>query len=239
MFEKLAAGDLSEIWKAFSGDWAAGTGDEGAWVIDTKGTLPKIPGVPSAIVEKGRMPRIAYVTPVADREKLSSAWGRMEKAITNILKTVEEQGGPSIPMQEIDANTQDGLTFFKTAIQFSTKDARPVVGISDKNFYLSTSENFITEMEAALAAEGNAAEQKGSLTRINLLAAYELADYWLTLLAENADAVFENEYQRDDFNTNLPQFKSLVKALQDLKGISSHTRLEDGKARTSLHIETR
>ena len=143
MFDQMGANDLKEIWQALTTDWAQGTGDEGALIIDTKGTLPKVPAVPSTIIDKGRIPRFAYVTPVTDRAKMTTAWTRIEKSVANILKTVEELDGPPIPMQEIDDNTKEGVTYYTTAVQFSTRDARPVVGLTDKHFYLSTSQNFI------------------------------------------------------------------------------------------------
>ena len=77
--------------------------------------MPKVPEVPGAIIENGKIPRIAYVTPVIDRTKMTKAWTRIEKAITNILKTVKEMEGPEIPMQEIDDNTKDGITYYSTA----------------------------------------------------------------------------------------------------------------------------
>ena len=87
MFDELAAGDLKNIWEALTTDWAQGTGDEGALIIDTRGTLPRVPEVPGVIIEKGLIPRIAYVTPVTDREKISTAWksSRVQSAI--FLKT--------------------------------------------------------------------------------------------------------------------------------------------------------
>lgn len=236
MFDQMAAGDLKGIWSALTTDWAQGTGDEGAIIIDTKGTLPKVPEVPGAIIEKGLIPRIAYVTPVTDRAKMSSAWTKIEKSITNILKTVKEMDGPEIPMQEIDDNTKDGVTYYSTAIQFSTKDARPVVGMTDKHFFFSTSQNFIAELNAKLGA-GEAPVRKGSYTRFNLAAARGLAEYWVNLMKENADEIFDNEYQRDDFNENLPMVKKFLKGFEQLEEITAHTRKEDGETRTSIHFK--
>lgn len=236
MYEQMAAGDLKEIWGALTTDWTQGTGDEGALIIDTRGTLPKVPEVPGAIIEKGRIPRIAYVAPVTDRAKMKSAWTRIEKSITNILKTVKEMDGPEIPMQEIDDNTKDGITYYSTAIQFSTKDARPVVGMNDNHFFFSTSQKFIAELNAKIGAEG-APVRKGSYTRVNFSALRGLAEYWVTLLKENSDDIFENDFQKDDFNENLPLIEKAIKAFGQLEEMTSHTRKEGDEARSSIHFK--
>jgi len=236
MFDEMGAGDLKGIWGALSTDWAQGTGNEGAIIIDTKGTMPKVPEVPGAIIEKGLIPRIAYVTPMTDRAKMTSAWTKIEKSIVNILKTVKEMEGPEIPMQEIDDNTKDGVTYYSTAIQFSTKDARPVVGMTDTHFYFSTSQKFIAELSAKVGS-GDVPVRKGSYTRINLAAARGLAEDWVNLLKESADEVFTNEYQLDDFNENLPLVKKFLKGFEQLEEITTHTRMEGDEARTSVHVK--
>ena len=236
MFDELAAGDLKNIWEALTTDWAQGTGDEGALIIDTRGTLPRVPEVPGVIIEKGVIPRIAYVTPVTDRAKISMAWKKLEGSISNILKNLKEVQGTEIPMQEFDDNTKEGVTYFSTAIQFSTKDARPVVGLSDKHFYFSTSQKFIAEIDKNLIAGGEVPVRKGSYTRINFSAAREMAGYWVKLLKENSEEIFENEYMRDDFNENLPLVEKLLAAFAQFEDMTAHTRIENGESRSSIHF---
>ena len=235
MFEQLAAKDLAEIWQAISVDWAQGTGDEGAFVIDTKGTMPKIPEVPGVLVEKGRVPRITYVTPVADKAKLTQSWTRIEKAVTNILKTVKEQGGPEIPMQELIENEKDGVKSFFYPIPTTTTNARPIVAMTEKNFYLSTSQTAVAEMKAKLEGGGGPLRM-GSYTRVNFTVAKELAEFWVKLAKENADELFENDFQKDDFMENLPMIEKFIAAFGEMKDMTSHTRMEDGEARMSIHF---
>lgn len=235
MFEQLAAKDLAEIWQAISVDWAQGTGDEGAFVIDTKGTMPKIPEVPGVLVEKGRVPRITYVTPVADKAKLTQSWTRIEKAVTNILKTVKEQGGPEIPVQELIENEKDGVKSFFYPIPTTTNNARPIVAMTEKNFYLSTSQTAVAEMKAKLEGGGGPLRM-GSYTRVNFTVAKELAEFWVKLAKENADELFENDFQKDDFMENLPMIEKFIAAFGEMKDMTSHTRMEDGEARMSIHF---
>jgi len=116
MFSEVGASELSVIWEALSMDWSEGTGDEGALIIDTKGTLPTVPNIPASIIKEGRIPRIAYVTPVTNRAKMSSAWAKIEKSVEKILDNVSEVSGTPIPMQEINENTKEGMSYFNTGI---------------------------------------------------------------------------------------------------------------------------
>ena len=237
VFDSDLKKDLTDIWKAVSSDWADGTGNEGALVIDLKGTLPKIPGVPAPIIEKGLMPRIAYITPIKDREKLTGSWTRIEDALTNLLKAASKLGAPEIPMQEIDENNKDGITTFSTAIQFSTKDARPVVSLSDEHFYISSSQKLVVEIDAALKA-GKGPARKGSYGVINFSAVQKLATHWVDLVKANADTIFEDsEFAKDDFMENVPMIESAIKAFGELDDLTWHVRSEGGEVRTSIHFD--
>ena len=237
MFDQVVASDLRGIWEAVTTDWVQGTGDEGALIIDTRGTLPKVKDVPGVILENGRMPRIAYVTPVADRAKITRAWTRIEKAIINGLNIVKEMGGPEIPMQEINDNTKEGVTYYSTAIPFSTKDARPVIGLNDDLFFASTSQKFIAELNATLSAKKDAPARKGSYTRVNFTALTNHVDDWVALLKENMDEIFESDFEKEDFKENLPMIENALQALREFDEMTAHTRKEDGKARTSIHFK--
>lgn len=235
MFEKVAAKDLAEIWQAISVDWAQGTGDEGAIVIDTKGSMPKIPEVPGVVIEKGKIPRISYVTPVTDAEKLTQSWKRIETSVENILKAVKEQGGPEIPMQELIENEKGGIRSFFYPIPTTTNNARPIVAMTEKNFYLSTSQTAVAEMKARLEKGGGPVRQ-GAYSRINFAAAADLAQYWVDLAKNNADELFENDFQKDDFMENVPLIEKFIAAFGEFQDVTTHVRKEDGVSRMSIHF---
>lgn len=235
MFEKVAAKDLAEIWQAISVNWAQGTGDEGAIVIDTKGSMPKIPEVPGVVIEKGKIPRISYVTPVTDTEKLTQSWKRIETSVENILKAVKEQGGPEIPMQELIENEKGGIRSFFYPIPTTTNNARPIVAMTEKNFYLSTSQTAVAEMKARLEKGGGPVRQ-GAYSRINFAAAADLAQYWVDLAKNNADELFENDFQKDDFMENVPLIEKFIAAFGEFQDVTTHVRKEDGVSRMSIHF---
>lgn len=236
IFREFAAENFSEIWTALTLDWAQGTGNEGAFVIDAQGTLPRVPGVPEVVIKEGRMPRLAYVTPLTDRAKLSSAWTKIEQAITRILKSIEEMNGFEIPMQEIDDNTKEGVTYYSTAIQFSTKDARPVLGLSDGRFYLSSSQKLIAQMEQKLNSS-KAPEQKGSYSRVNFKVLHGLAEHWLTLIKDHSDEIFETEHEKKEFHENLPLIEKGLKAFEQIEEMTTRFYQKNGELRGSFHFK--
>ena len=154
-----------------------------------------------------------------------------------MLKTAAKLGAPDIPMQEINENSKDGISSFSTAIQFSTKDARPVVSLTEENFYLSTSEKLVAEIEAALKA-GEGPARKGAYGVVNFTALQKLATHWVELVKANADDVFEgNEFAKDDFMENVPMIENAIKAFGQMDDLTWHIRREGGEVRTSIHFD--
>ncbi len=239
MFDKVFSKDLAAIWDALSGDWADAVGDEGAFIVDLKGTMPKVPEVPAAIIEKGLAPRVAYVTSIENKEKLTQSWKKIEKAVTSALKSVGEQGGAKIPMQAVDSKLVDGIQFHTTPIPFTTDDARPVIGISEKNFYFGTSQTFVSQIESKLKGGAAGEKRTGSYTKFNLAGLGDYAGSWVKLLDRNATEIFENEFVREEFKKNLPMVKKVIRAFKQFEEVTIYNRLEDGKARGSFHFKVK
>jgi hypothetical protein len=63
-----------------------------------------------------------------------------------------------------------------------------------------------------------------------------MADYWVKLLKENSEEIFENEYMRDDFIENLPLVEKLLGAFAQFDDMTAHTRMENGESRSSIHF---
>ena len=76
----------------------------------------------------------------------------------------------------------------------------------------------------------------GAYSRVNFTVAQELAEFWVKLAKENADELFENDFQKDDFMENLPMIEKFIAAFGEMKDMISHARMEDGESRMSLHF---
>ncbi|MGE9266867.1 MAG: hypothetical protein ACQKBY_02125, partial [Verrucomicrobiales bacterium] len=217
MFEKVFAKDLTQVWTALRSDLAQGVGSENAIVIDLNGGLPKVPGVPAPLLEKGKMPRITFAAPVEDRAKLAASWDKLNTALTGILKNVSEMSGTEIPMQEPLSSSSDGATsYFFTTIPFTTNDFMPNVTVSDDYFFVSTSKALTTQLGQTLAA-GGGVERQGAYLEVNFAALQSYLSDWYQLVDENQDTLFEgNEMAKGDFAENKKMISDALQALEEL-----------------------
>ncbi len=61
------------------------------------GSLPKVPMLPKAIIEGGKMPRVAYVSTVDDRENCKHRGHVSIQPLESLLKKASEMTGAEIP----------------------------------------------------------------------------------------------------------------------------------------------
>jgi len=237
MFDKSFRSDVLEIWKALREDMADGLGAETAIVMDVNGSLPKIPSVPSAVLKEGKMPRIAYVSTVSDRDKLKSSWTRLNTSAENILKTVSEMAGKEIPMQEPMSSEKNDLTTWFIPILFQNNDFVPSVSVSDDLFFASTSKKF-SEGLAERFKQGGGESRKGAWLHVDFNLLHDYAEQWLDLVDKNADELIPSKSAREDFFENKSDIEALMKALRSVESLTVHTRQEGGRTRTSLHLKT-
>jgi len=71
---------------------------------------------------------------------------------------------------------------------------------------------------------------------VNFSAASDLAQYWVDLAKKNADELFENDFQKDDFMENVPMIEKYIAAFAQFKDFTTHVRKEEGKSRMSIHF---
>ena len=239
MFDQLAGKELANVWGALAEDFNAGTGTESALVIDLKGTFPKVPGVPSEVIEKGRIPRLALIMPVTDREKIGEAWESGNAAVTKLLANATEAGLFEVPMQEPIKSSEDGVATYFFSIPTITSDANPNVTVSDDFFIASTSPKFNGELTTAIKS-GTKIDRKGSYMKVNFKTLQEFTSYWVNFVKGNPDALFEdNETQKEDFMANLPMIEKAIVAFGEIDSLTAHTRREGGETRRSVHFKTK
>ena len=238
MFDEMIKDDLLELWGAVRGDLGDGLGGEGAIIIDMKGALPTVPGVPQVVIDDGKAPRIGFVKPVVDREKISSSWKRINGAAENLLKTVSEMTGENIPMQKPMSSEKDDLSTWFMMIPFQNDDFVLSVSVDEENFFLSTSKSFVQDLSASLAAgddEGKAGAY--SVIDLNVLRAY--LDDWVALVDKNAEELFGGPDGAAGFRGELPKVKEVISATDELDSITMSTREVRGKLRSTLHFKVK
>ncbi|MDP3849173.1 MAG: hypothetical protein Q8Q59_01625 [Luteolibacter sp.] len=230
IFDTKFRPDAVALWDALRGDFSAGIGGENALVVDLNGTVPAIPGLPQAVVDEAKFPRVSLVAPVTDRAKLASAWQSMNSSATGILAKISEMNGQEIPMQKPISSEKNGFTTWFFPLPFFNDDFVPSVTVGDQWFAASTSKNQALDL---LAKAGQGGEGRSGLWfTMNFKALRVFVDGTLDVLAKHPDAL---PLDRAD----LDKIRKLSAAMEEMDKLTLHSRRESGLLRTSIHFKTR
>jgi hypothetical protein len=233
MFDAKFRPDMVALWDAFGNQFGGGLGHESALVIDLKGGAPTLPGIPQAVVDKAKVPRVSIIAPVADRAKLASSWDTINTTLTGTLGKISEMAGEEIPMQKPLSSEKNGNTTWFFPMATFTDDFLPSVTVGDKWFVASTSKNHALELIAKADAGG--ATRHGLWFSMNFRTLQKYAEETAALVDENAEALMGQPF------TDL-QKKSMddaIAILADLDKLTVHSRREAGVLRSSVHFKTR
>jgi hypothetical protein len=222
--------DIVAFWQAFSGDFDGGLGNESALVVDLKGSMPPIPGVPQAVVDEAKFPRITMIAPVTDRAKLRESWQKMNSSITNILGKVSEMSGQDIPMQKPISSDKNGFTTWFFSMPFFNDDFLPSVTVGDQWFAASSSK--VHALDLIDKASKAKAEKTGLFFTVNFKALQTFARETAKTLDKNAEAV---SLSKEDLET----FSRSIEAMDEIDKLTIHARRENGELRTSVHFKTK
>ncbi len=222
--------DAVALWDALSGDFSAGLGGENALIVDLNGSVPAIPGLPQAVVDEAKFPRITWVAPVTDRAKLASAWQSMNSSASNILARIGEMNGQQIPMQKPISSEKNDYTTWFFPLPFFNDDFVPSVTVGDQWFAASTSKNQALDL-LAKAAEGGEA-RSGLWFVMNFQPLRVFVNETLDLLAKHQEAIPLDGVDQQ-------KIRDLSAAVEDMDKLTVHSRREGGVLRTSMHFKTR
>lgn len=238
LFDQMFRDDVLGIWNALRSDMTKGLGNETALVIDMNGAVPKLPNVPGEVLQKARMPRIAYVSTVDDRGKLQQSWQRLSKSIESLLKKIGQMSGADIPMQMPMSSEKNDLKTWFIPIPFQNDDFVPSVSVSDNLFFASTSKNF-SEQLTELAGKANDDARKGAWVHLDFKVLHQYGEESIKLYFDNIDQFTPDENVREDIEANRPMIEGLMKAHGVLDTLTIHIRKEEGQVRNSIHLKTR
>ena len=235
-FDEKMKGDALSLWKGIRAS-EAGLGNESIFEIDLAGSWPTVPGVPEAIIEKGLAPRISYIAPVTERPKLAESWKAVEGAVARMLQTVSGMQGEDIPMQKPMSSQNEGLKTWFFPIPMQTDDFVPSITLDDELMIMSTSKERAVEL-AQLAKEKGAGK-KGLVMVMNFEPLQAFLSNWFEIVSEDPEAILKDAEQVESFLKNQETFESVIKSLEEFHSLSAHTRMENGKLRSSSHFKTK
>jgi hypothetical protein len=241
MFDEKLRPEVAAIWTALNSSFAEGLGAEKAFVVDLKGGMPALPGIPQAVVDSGRFIRASMIAPVTDREKLAGSWTEINAAATRLMAVVSELADKDIPMPKPMSAKNDGYTSWFINLPFTDNDFIPSATIGDDWFVASTSTNHAMELIGQANAVPSAEVRNGATFRMNFVAMQEFARETMKVMEEHKAELFggEDSMPHEQFEEQKEMIGSLIDALDDLDSLSTHTRRENGVLRSTLHFKTR
>jgi hypothetical protein len=235
MFDKDMREDVLGMYQALVGDMKDGLGSETAIVLDMKGAMPALPGVPQEIVDKGKAPRLSMVSPVRDRAKLASAWKKMNVHSTGLLGKVGEIFDKKIPMQKPIKMENHGVATWFISIPFMQDDFMPSVTLNDQWFVASSSKTQAIDLIEKAKAGG--ASGRGMKFKVNFKVLSEYADEMFKLVDENIEAVLEDEDKISKFTEEKKSYQEMIDALRDFDSMSWDVSKEDGQVRSRIYVK--
>lgn len=233
MFDTKFRSDLTTLWDAYSNDFASSLGKESALVVDLKGGAPAVPGLPQAVVDKAKVPRISVITPVTDRTKLAGSWDKMNTTITGTLAKISEISGNDIPMQKPLSSEKNGNTTWFFPMPFFTDDFLPSVTVGDKWFVASSSK--MQALDLITQADAGGTGRNGLWFSMNFRTLEKYADETFKLIDTNAEAILGHPLGASEKKT----VRNAMTVLSDLDKFTVHSRREGAVLRTSVHFKTR
>ncbi len=234
MFDSKFRRDAVALWDAFSEGFRDSLGHESAWVVDLNGTVPAIPGIPQAVVDEGKFPRISVISPVTDRAKLAASWDKMNTSATSVLAKISEMTGEKIPMLKPISSEKDGNTTWFFSMPFFNDDFMPSVTVGDKWFAASTSKNQALDLITKAAKGGET--RTGLWFAMNFKAMQKFSRETLKVVEKNSTAIFGEEGMSPD---QLKNAADLISAMDAMDKLTVHARREGGVLRSSVHFKTR
>lgn len=236
LFEGKFRADAVGLCDALSG-MSKGLGHETAVVVDLKGSMPAIPGLPQKFVDEAKAPRITMVSPVTDRAKLKEAWKGMDLHATSLLEKVSEMAGEKIPMQKPVSSEKDGMTTWFFSFPFFQDDFMPSVTVSDQWFAASSSKTQAQDLVSKAAAGGEAGN--GVKFHVNFNALTDYADEMLAIVDNNSAELFTDEFKLESFNRDKADLKKAIDACREFDSLDWTIRKEGGLMRSSVHFKTK
>ena len=233
LFDGKFRPDMLALWDAYSNDLTNSLGRERALVVDLKGSTPAIPGLPQAVVDTAKVPRVSLVAPVADRAKLADSWDKMNTTLTGTLAKISGMTGQKIPMQKPLSSEKNGNITWFFPLPFFNDDFLPSVTVGEKWFAVSSSKNQALDLIAKADAGGET--RHGFYLRVNLKALENYSQETFKLVDENAEALTGAALPVD----RKKLIQDSIAVLGDLDTFTVHSRREGAVLRSSIHFKTR
>ncbi len=227
--------DMLGLYQAASGDLMDGLGQEFVFLVDLKGAMPAVAGIPQDVVNEAKAPRLAMIAPVADRAKLGKAWETMNTHSTTLLAKVSELTKMKLPMQKPISSEKDGMVTWFIAMPFFQDDFLPSVTLNNDWFVASSSKLQAGDLIGKAALGGDAGQGIKFRMNFNVLSNY--AEEMLKVAEKNKDSLIKDEATRKEFMSDKASILKLIEATREFESMTWDVRKEDELVRSRIHIK--
>ena len=218
MFDTNIRPILEKLYQADKNLAEKGLGGQCAYIVDMKGKLPGVPGLPPAM-KSTVMPRLFSINEVNDRAQVTQSWTAMSEAI---LKSAEGSPLAAFALPEPMSSDKNGVTTWFYALPFFNGDTLPCASANDKLLILGSSKDGAEAMAGDLA-KATPSTTQGCVWKLDFALISELIKSYTKLSAKDAKGTDE--------------IKQTMKWLKPFHTLQSHTFEEDGRLRGSISWE--
>lgn len=232
MAEAVALPIVKDFWKSCR-QLDKAFGDNSAMLMDLNGAFPPAPGAPKAVLDGGKIPRIAIAVELKDRAALSEAWKGFEKIIKQGVALIP-QGADAPPIPEPMMKKEGDVEIHYVDLPIKMGDLLPHIAISKDKWIISTSPTYSAEL-AKLPASGTAKQDAEMRADFGVMSNF--ADHWFKLAASNPAEFFQSPSATEDFQKNKPLIESVLSLVRAVKSAGIQTGEEAGKTHMTLSLK--
>lgn len=220
MGEMIALPMVKELWKSFQA-FRAAMGEESALLVNLDGAMPSIPqaNIPPEVVAKGKIPRLAWMSELKDRAKLTESWNGLKTIISSAAAIASAQGGFNIKTEPV-TKKEGNVELWGFELPMETGDVWPHTAVSGDRWFFGSSPSFTKELAGKTPAPHGPA--CGSHCQINLNALWNFGDAWSALIPCGPQ---ERE-----------QIAFALSMARALGGLDCRCGEENGQSHDSIHI---
>ncbi len=232
MLDGQFSDDLLAIWKSLKSGAQDGLGNEGAMVMDMKGKLPRLPDVPTIILENGSVPRLAMGYDVVDRAKLSSSWDEIDAANKSIVTKIEQITNQKINYRTPELAQKEGIDFWSYQLGITSHEANLALGINDQMMFLTSSPAFVEGFVPLYDATG---KRGGMDFKIRMEPIRESAKAWLKLINDRGSDI-SPAFDRAEFEESKTMIDEVLRVSEEIDSLDFSMRKVNGEVRSFIHL---
>lgn len=230
--------DLRTVWTAIKEEWVAGLGNEGVLVMDTMGSMPKFPVVPSAFATDAKIPRMALMYPVTDRERLQKSWTDIEPSLRKIIEEISGYTDSKFTLPDASVTKSDDLSVYSYPVTgFTNDDFLPCMAVSDEYLVFSSSKVFAMELIERMNSGEVKKSPGGQLIDLNLSALRAYGRDLVEVTRKHEELLKEEEMMME-WLYEIDSIESVLDGMEFVDRIRYETTADStGELSTLLHLQ--